>query len=358
MAKVVKLESRASTEQEAAAWIARLDRGLSREEEAELRLWLAARRSHRKALVEIAALWDEADRLAELSALFPLQQRDGKRSRGWRFAWSYAVGAVVVLAAAVAWLAYERHVPPPEGDVGREATLVYRTGVGERAREVLPDGSVVTLNTRTEVVTSYTADARDVVLRSGEASFEVTKDPDRPFTVYAGKSVVQALGTVFNVRLGGEGRVEVTVTDGNVGVAYTEAAVDAEPRPAVEPARTRAGEWTTIVTAGQVAFLGPDETAAAAPQVLKLEPVDMDIKLAWQRGMLIFRGEPLEEVLEEVARYTTTEFVLADEELARIRVGGYFRAGDVEGLLTALRENFQIESEAIGGGKVLLRGVR
>lgn len=357
MAKVVKLRSRASTEQEAAAWIARLDRGLSSDEEGELRRWLAARRSHRDALFEMAALWDEADRLAELSALFPLQQRDGNRSAGRFVRWAYAVGAVVALAAA-AWLVNERYARPPGAAVFRDIASVYRTGVGERTREVLPDGSVVTLNTRTEIVASYTAEARDVVLRSGEASFEVAEDADRPFTVYAGRSAVQALGTVFNVRLGAEGQVEVTVTDGNVGVAYTEAPVGAEARRASGPVRARGGEWDAIVTAGQVAVLDAAETAEAAPQVLRLEPVDMDIKLAWQRGMLIFRGEPLEEVLEEVARYTTTEFVLADEELASIRVGGYFRAGDIEGLLAALRENFQIEAEAIEGDKVLLRGAR
>lgn len=353
MAEIVNFRSRSSADQEAAVWIARLDRGLSGSDEADLCRWLAAHPSNRTALIELAALWDEADRLAELAGLFPLQQRDDERVKKTRVRWSYAAGAVLAFSVCVAWLAYDQYAPAPERAVSQELEAAYSTAVGMRVREVLPDGSAVTLNTRTELETSYTADAREVVLRSGEASFEVTHDPRRPFTVYAGGSAVRALGTVFNVRLGLGGEVEVTVTDGNVGVAHSDG--QGTDSLAGEPSRRPAGAWDAVVAAGEVVVF---EAAQTAPQVLRLEPVDMDIKLAWKRGMLIFRGEPLDDVLEEVARYTTTEFVLADQELASIRVGGYFRAGDVEGLLAALRENFQIEAEAGEGDMILLRGAR
>ena len=75
--------------------------------------------------------------------------------------------------------------------------------------------------------------------------------------------------------------------------------------------------------------------------------------------MLVFQGEPAETMLAEVGRYTTSEFMLADRELAQVRVAGYFRAGDIEGLLAAsrLRDNFRIESQLIGE-RVVLRSAR
>ncbi len=103
--------------------------------------------------------------------------------------------------------------------------------------------------------------------------------------------------------------------------------------------------------------VGALETALVEPgfqTVRKLETGEADARLAWQRGMLIFEGEPLGEALAEVDRYTTTKFILADEKLRDVRVGGYFRAGDVDGLLVALRENFLIDSRRDAQGRVVL----
>jgi transmembrane sensor len=60
-------------------------------------------------------------------------------------------------------------------------------------------------------------------------------------------------------------------------------------------------------------------------------------------------------MLAEVARYTTARFDIEDDSLRDVRVGGYFRAGDVDGLLLALRENFNIESERVGANRIVLR---
>jgi transmembrane sensor len=111
---------------------------------------------------------------------------------------------------------------------------------------------------------------------------------------------------------------------------------------------------TTLIE-GEVAILDQSVVLdAARPQIAQLGPVEVDIKLAWQRGMLIFQGEPLREMLSEVARYTTTEFVLEDDELGDLRVGGYFRAGDIDGLLVALHTGFNITSERISDDRIVL----
>ena len=109
-----------------------------------------------------------------------------------------------------------------------------------------------------------------------------------------------------------------------------------------------------LVTAQQLLQL--DRTGRGS--VVDVEPVEVDIRLAWQRGMLIFQGEPLGEVLAEFGRYTNDTLVIADPSLRGLRVGGYFRAGDVDALLIALRENFQIESTTDAHGRILLNPAR
>ena len=68
----------------------------------------------------------------------------------------------------------------------------------------------------------------------------------------------------------------------------------------------------------------------------------------------MFRGESLEYAVAEIGRYTTVEFVIMDEELKEVKIAGLFRAGDVDGLLATLRENFDVTYDRTGDGKILL----
>ena len=70
--------------------------------------------------------------------------------------------------------------------------------------------------------------------------------------------------------------------------------------------------------------------------------------------MLIFEGEPLSIALAEISRYTTSDFEIIDSELADINVAGYFKAGDIDGLLLSLQSNFDINFSKTADGTILL----
>ena len=92
----------------------------------------------------------------------------------------------------------------------------------------------------------------------------------------------------------------------------------------------------------------PEETTK------QLSDEDIEAKLSWREGRLIFRGERLEAALAEVERYTTVQFVFLEDEIRTREVVGRFRAGDVDSLLLALRLNFNVAYERIDDGQVLL----
>ena len=84
----------------------------------------------------------------------------------------------------------------------------------------LPDGSSVVLqrNSRISYTKQFEAKKRVVIL-SGEAFFEVTKDAERPFFVYANELVTKVLGTSFSIRADEKGsNVLVAVKTGKVSV--------------------------------------------------------------------------------------------------------------------------------------------
>jgi transmembrane sensor len=336
MSKLVMFPNLREARREASLWVVRVDRGLTPGERGELRAW-ATTPLHKRALREMAVLWHDMSVLNSLAELFPLESArpsppvTAHRLRGL----AAALAGTVVLAVAVGLYVRREPVSSLAEAFAPAPVQLLETPVGAIRTVALRDGSAVVLNTDTQLAVEFEPGHRDLRLERGEAHFRVAHDERVPFRVFAGGRLVQAVGTAFTVRLRADGDLDVMVTDGTVRV-------EAQPGAADPAAR--------LVSAQQLLHLD----GAGRGKVHSLAPVEVDIRLAWQRGMLIFQGEPLREVLAEFDRYTTESFVLADPALGGLRVGGYFRAGDVDALLIALRENFQIASTFDARGRIVL----
>lgn len=95
----------------------------------------------------------------------------------------------------------------------------------------LSDGTRVMLNANStlEYPASFDdAEVREVRLK-GEAHFEVTKNPHRPFVVKAGEMQTQVLGTIFNVKAYRKDAPKVTLMEGKVKVSNADTEVEMRP---------------------------------------------------------------------------------------------------------------------------------
>ena len=343
MSNIYELPSNERQYDEASLWIERLDEGLTDEGTADLQAWMAANPENQAVLFKMARLWDKMDTLSRLSTLFPEEPGVVRRRRWPRI----AAAAVVLLGVATAWLGLSEN---PAGLVDEvlvqtRGESAYETAIGEHATVALTDGTELVLNTNSRIRVRYGARYRLLVLEAGEVHVKVAEDINRPLSVIAGDNIVQAIGTEFNVEITDDQRIELVVTEGKVrvGVQTVVAGNDRIPQPAVLP------DTAPLVEAGQEVMLGQ-----AAPEVVPVTEDEIEVKLSWRNGNLIFRGESLEETVAEVERYTAVEFVIVDEALKEIRVSGLFRAGDVDGMLAVLRENFDIAAERVDDHRVLL----
>lgn len=91
---------------------------------------------------------------------------------------------------------------------------------GKLTRDTLPDGSIISLNGigKIRFDRNFLKNVREVWLE-GEGYFDVVRQPQRPFRVYAGNLSASVLGTEFNIkRSERDGQVTVTVTEGRVSV--------------------------------------------------------------------------------------------------------------------------------------------
>jgi transmembrane sensor len=328
----------------AAAWLSRRDGGMTDEDETEFALWLDADQRHAQAFAEASVAWDALDRVQSLQPatgdvdpdLLLRPSNAAGRKRRLRRAW------LVTPALAAAMIALGIFLrPAPVHEASPVSTeRVVSTELGSVRAITLPDGSVVHLNTDTQIETAFTTTERRVQVTRGEAHFKVAPNAQRPFVVTAGGVAVQAVGTEFNVWLNAE-TIEVLVTEGKVNITSPRPASTATSEAAAAPAVSLvAGERAIIPTA--------DNTAAPpGPVVTPVASEEAERALAWREQRLEFAATPLTEVVAQFNRYNQHKLVIdpAATELGSVRFGGNFRPEAHETLVRLLEANFSVKAE-------------
>jgi transmembrane sensor len=334
MKNVKAFSSKKDILQQACEWISRFDRGLSKIEEQAFSDWVNISKTHRQTLFEVAQTWDDLSVLNELSTLFPLRDNHVRHPNLLlnRKTLGIAASLAFVFVSCLAWFVNSQLM----SSITDPSLLVINaeTSVGENRVLPLDDGSVIHLNTDTSVSIDFSDTRRDVHLLRGEAHFVVAHDAQRPFIVKAADNSFTAVGTAFNVQMTNAKNLELLVTDGKVLIKNKQ---DNNHASAVNESLHPLDGLGELMIAGQKAVISQQSI-----QQLSLSDEQVQNDLAWQQGMLIFHGEPLAQALKEISRYTSINFTLADDQIKQRKVAGYFKAGDIQGLLFALENNFNI----------------
>jgi transmembrane sensor len=319
---------------EAAALLAvRRAEGLSDSEAQLLAEWLAADEANRQALAATDRTWQHFDQIEDNEILAAMRAHArAPRQRGWgldpRMA---AAAAILILIMATSLVFGPSLFRGPTREADPSVTLAwtrYASAHGAVRAIALSDGSVVTLDTESVVETRLAADTRAIRLVRGRALFEVAPDASRPFAVSAGGRRVVALGTRFEVDLGGSA-LRVKLLKGSV---------------AVEPG---AG-GRAIVT------LKPGQEFIAASGAEKVRSVDVAAgDPAWRRGLIDLDDVPLNAAAAQINRYSRDQIVISDPDVAAIRVSGQFRIGDAARFASTVAELHQVRVTR-RRGKILL----
>jgi transmembrane sensor len=340
VSRIVEGAEHDSVLQEAAQWSLELSSGdIPAERIAQWQQWLAASEAHRAAFDSIQSTWSAVDRYATGVVAWPsdaevandaydagvsvsdwrwrMSTKRAIRRRSWLTAGLAAVAAALTALAVLPVVRSTQFAPP--------VVTVVETASGENRDVPLSDGSVVSAGAQSVLWATLTRDSREVTLERGEAFFRVAKDPARPFIVKVGATTVAAVGTAFNVRRAG-GRVVVGVAEGIVKVdehvADDQSNVRAhQQRPMIRTARLSVGQQLSIDAA--------DGSAG-------IETVDALAIAAWREGRLQYRDEPLRSVVADLTRYSARDIVIANPQVADLRITGTVFASDVDSWLQSL----------------------
>lgn len=263
-----------------------------------------------KALIEAARERHEVDNIVRLqdrygSRPWPLHNHPRRRNS------KLAAWAACASLAMAGWVGY----------VSWHSVTEFATAVGEQHSVTLQDGSVVFLNTDSKVDVRWSATERRIDLIRGEARFQVTRDPTRPFIVATKNAQVRAVGTVFNVRASAQS-TQVAVLEGQVVVTLAGPTGSTSELDGNAPdIRLTAGERAAVTSGGIEANTGPSIESVAA----------------WPQRRLVFRGETLGTIVNEFNRYRAQPLVLDDAQLAQLDISGAFDLNDPESLVAYLK---------------------
>jgi ferric-dicitrate binding protein FerR (iron transport regulator) len=224
------------------------------------------------------------------------------------------IAAALIVAVGLSALIGKIANIPPFGVQDEYRVLTVENGT--HLELTLPDNTRMVLDAGSALryPSNFASDKREVYL-DGEAYFEVSPDPARPFIVNIHGAEIKVLGTKFNIngwRLTGE--VRVVVVEGRVSLRSNELK----------------DSKTVIISDGELSIL------RAGGQPSEPQAVAVERHLGWMRDDIIFEDAMLYEVLNQIERWYDIEFNLADSTTGLERVSVHIKKKSLADILDLL----------------------
>ncbi len=337
---------RTHRERQASNWVIKQFKGFTPEEQDAFFDWLAADPENEECFAECKSVWKGLDLLAEWRPehsskpnpdLLDRPARPRRRKVAVRWLWGCGLAACAALAA-VLWAPLSTS---PELEVTRLAGGVAAQGY---QRHRLEEGSVIELNRGAQAGVRLDGETRWVELERGEAHFTIAKDR-RPFVVTAKGVLVQAVGTVFNVRIEDDS-VDVLVTEGQVRVGAL--IPGRKGRQLVEPdsllAELNAGHRSVVGTSRQ-----KQETS-----IVSVTNEEIERELSWLEELLDFRDAPLSAIVMEFNRRNSRKLVIDDPAIGDLRLTAAIRPHNIDGLVELLELTTAVRATKVDDSIVVL----
>lgn len=270
-----------------------------------------------------------------------------------------ALAAVAILGCSVLFYPFRTRQP----DTLAETTALperieFAVSFGSPASTRLPDGSLIWVNAGSRI--SYTPDYNDVrreIWLDGEAYFDVTTNPHKPFVVRARDISIVATGTAFNVSAYAEDpSVTTTLVHGRITING-----DRIPEP-IEVAPNQTVEYF-IGEEGRTRMARSLEESNLAPATRNISVIshvpaikrenNPAIYTSWKEDRWVIEGERLESLMHKIERRYNVSVYFSGEEIKGYRFNGSFAGETIDEVLKIIHRTLPIDYK-IDKGIVLL----
>ena len=269
-----------------------LQKTLTEAEEYQLKEWLQKDEVNRKVFENIVADWslkasdiEKSKRKIYGNIVGPSNTKQPV-ARTFSF-FTRAAAALIIIVLATLLLIKSTNRDIAGKNEGSMVKIEKHALPGQKLTLKLPDGTQVILNSGSKLVTpEIFEDSLRKVFLEGEAFFNVTEDPLRPFIVETNKADVRVLGTSFNVRsYFDEGDLFIAVKSGRVSVSD----------------RGRSGGH--ILQKNEMLVYSIAEKSFS-----KQVGFDSEHVFGWKDHFLVFKDESIEKIFSRLSRLYDVEF--------------------------------------------------
>lgn len=268
--------------------------------------------------------WEEvADQTVTLTAkdkqlLMRIRQRiPPDHTIGWqRKALQIAASIAIILLTGISAFLYTSN---REMSALNEQSVTVKAGKGERLSITLPDGTLVRLNSESELSYKQSFGLKNrMVSLSGEGYFDVTKNTGKVFVVNTEYLDIQVMGTSFNVfAYENKDFIEMALVEGSVNVS-------------------------TLVPPFKTVKVHPNQKVLydkiKGDMVVKW--TSNELETAWVSKSLAFRSEPLKTVLARIERKYGVTFKVNNSALLNDSYTGAFDQEEIEEVLYILKKHY------------------
>jgi transmembrane sensor len=281
---------------------------------ARLNTWRESDASHEAHFLQSQSIWNKTNRPEEEidldAAWLNVQARLARPVSRNNYLGMLKIAAAVLLVCSIGWIAFNSLYNP---------MLTIQTAANEQKEIKLPDGSIVWLNELSSLRYSKTfkGNQRNVAL-TGEAFFEVMKNPEKPFIISSEQAITQVLGTSFNLRvLKGTKEAFLNVVTGKV-------------------------RFTSVANASEVIVVAGEKAAInSIGNTTKTGPV-IENELAWKSGKLVFEDASLKEVFSTLENYFKIKIAVDNPAILTCHFTGTFMKPEVDDIFNTISKALQL----------------
>lgn len=305
----MSIDSDDNVDQQAAEWFIRLRaENVNRNDKAAFNAWLEQDETNRAAFAEMCEIWDDPEFLQELLNSADQYEIAPKQPKQQLFNQHLSL-AVAACFAFVAVFGNHLYLL---------AKADFSSAIGEHKTVILSDGSTVMLNTDSAIAVVMEKQQRRIELLKGEAYFDVTPDPLRPFIVSANYSTTRVLGTRFFVHQQ-QNNDQVKVLSGRVEVC------------------------NNLNRNEQVLLLDRDAVSVTEKTLGQPRRLDSGLSISWIDGVLEYENETLETVINHINRNFTGIIFFKDDSLRNLKINGRLKYRDAHEMLQILQKTLSIK---------------
>lgn len=260
----------------------------------------------------------------------------------------YAAAAVLLISTAA--MGYRFLSTKQPSSTASLMAYDYTTNGQNRRTVVLPDSSVIMLNTNSHLTidSSFTSEHREVTI-TGEAFFDIKHDEQHPFIVHTSGYRIRVLGTTFNVKsYPGEEGSETDLISGKVEIVTNDGAHGAE-RVILRPNEKFVLSRKLLTSKAPVASILPQKGMVSP---LKLDTITRHaVETAWARQKMEIADETLGQIALRLETWYGIKVIFEDEDVRQYRYTATFNDETIFKALQYLQQSFpfryRVENDAI-----------